>query len=87
MKIDKYLYISIIIISLYSCGPTSEELSAEERYTLDTIFNKKQQYYRLEADSICKSIQDTYYTKCVDSIKKQYKEEINALMGVQRQTE
>lgn len=87
MKIGKIWIATVICGVLISCGPSSDELTAEERYAVDTIFSKQLISYKREADSLCKSIQSSYYARAVDSIKTQYKEEINALMGIQNSSE
>lgn len=66
---------------LCSCGWNSKDLSAEEKYAVDTIYNRQIHVLRAESDSICNIMKDTFYTQAVDSLKKEYLKEIELLLN------
>lgn len=78
---NRYTLLFSIYLTLVACGPSSDELSPEEKYTLDTIFQRNQAKFKLTADSLCTIHRDSIYKLVVDSLKAEYKEEINSLMG------
>ena len=65
---------------MLSCGTDSNELSAEERYAVDTIFSQQFQDWSKEADSLCIISNDTMYARMVDSLTLDYMKEIEYLL-------
>ena len=79
---NKWLYIIACIqtVFLLSCGTESNELSAEERYAVDTIFSRQFNDWRKEEDSLCVVSSDTMYARMVDSLTADYMKEIEYLL-------
>jgi vacuolar-type H+-ATPase subunit C/Vma6 len=80
---DKFLiYLCIGLAMVFSsCGWNSKELTTEERYAVDTIYNKEIHALRAESDSLCLMMKDTFYNKAVDSLKKEYLREIELMLN------
>lgn len=80
---DKILLLTIFIsfLTLSSCGWNNKELTAEEKYAVDTIYNRQMHTLRAETDSICTLMKDTFYTQAVDSLKKEYLKEIELMLN------
>jgi len=80
---DKFLItLSIGLAMVFSsCGWNSKELTTEERYAVDTIYNREIHALRAESDSLCLMMKDTFYNKAVDSLKKEYLREIELMLN------
>lgn len=65
---------------LTGCTEESRELTAEEKYAVDTIFNRQINGYHNFLDSLCKAQHDSLYDVAVDSIKKDRIAEIEMFM-------
>ena len=70
----------VIALSTAACTDESKELSAEEKYAVDTIFNRQINSYHNYLDSVCKAQRDSFYRIAVDSIKKERIAEIEMFM-------
>ncbi len=72
----------LLVLSAVTAGCTeeSQELSAEEKYAVDTIFNRQINSYHNYLDSMCKAQRDSFYKIAVDSIKKERIAEIEMFM-------
>lgn len=75
-----YSFIFCLTTTFISCGYNANELSAEEKYAVDTIFNNQLNAYRKYIDSICLADKDTLYVKAVDSLRKEGMKEIEMLL-------
>jgi hypothetical protein len=80
---DKFLLSSCmgLVMLLTSCGWNSKDLTTEEKYAVDTIYNKQILTLRAESDSLCSIMRDTFYTQAVDSLKKEYLKEIELMLN------
>jgi hypothetical protein len=81
--IDKFLiYIFMGLVMLFtSCDWNAKDLTNEEKYAVDTIYNRQIHALRAESDSLCSIMKDTFYTQAVDSLKKEYLKEIELLLN------
>jgi hypothetical protein len=81
MSVRKLLQILIMsCVLLTGCTEESQELTAEEKYAVDTIFNRQINGYHNFLDSLCKAQHDSLYKVAVDSIKKERIAEIEMFM-------
>jgi hypothetical protein len=81
MSVRKLLQIVIMSCALLTgCTEESQELTAEEKYAVDTIFNRQINGYHNFLDSLCKAQHDSLYKVAVDSIKKERIAEIEMFM-------
>lgn len=83
MKTDKLsLYLSFFccIVVFASCQHDTKELTPEEKYTVDTMFNNQLSNYRKQLDSICIAEKDTLFARTVDSLRKEGLKEIEMLI-------
>jgi hypothetical protein len=72
MGVPKLLIILILGgAAMTGCTEESRELTAEEKYAVDTIFNRQINGYHNFLDSLCKAQRDSLYDVAVDSIKKE----------------
>ena len=65
---------------LTSCQHDSKELTPEEKYAVDTMFNNQLNNYRKKLDSICIADKDTLFARTVDSLRKEGLKEIDMLI-------
>jgi hypothetical protein len=79
-KFLMYFFVGLVLV-FSSCGWNSKELTTEEKYAVDTIYNKEIHALRTESDSLCLMMKDTFYNKAVDSLKKEYLREIELLLN------
>lgn len=63
-----------------SCGYSANELSPEEKYAVDTIYNSRLNAYRNHVDSLCRVGNNTLYVELVDSLTKEGMKEIEMLL-------
>lgn len=75
-----FFLVGLLTNGLTSCGNNENELSTEERYTVDTLFNNQLNNYRKYLDSICLADRDTLYARTVDSLRKEGMKEIEMLI-------
>ena len=81
MGVPKLLYILILsCTALTGCTDESQDLTAEEKYAVDTMFNRQINGYHNFLDSLCKAQHDSLYKLAVDSIKKERIAEIEMFM-------
>lgn len=82
MTTGKYhiVYIYATFIFLCSCGTDADQMSPEEKYTVDTLFSNQLNNYRRQLDSICSADKDTLFVQTVDSLKKEGMKEIEMLL-------
>lgn len=83
MKTDKLLlsicvFCSIVVLA--SCQLDAKELTPEEKYAVDTMFNNQLNNYRKQLDSICIADKDTLFARTVDSLRKEGLKEIDMLI-------
>ncbi|MBK7635538.1 MAG: hypothetical protein WAT46_13790 [Saprospiraceae bacterium] len=65
----KYLTILLLVAVVFiSCGIEDNPLTAEEKYTVDTIFGNKLNDLRIYTDSLCKVERDTLFARYADSM-------------------
>jgi hypothetical protein len=69
-----------------SCGSGAEQLSPEEKYTVDTLYNSQLTQWRRQLDSICALTKDTLFAKMADSIRNERMAEIEALLMLNQDT-
>lgn len=69
----------LLTITMFSCY-NANELTTEEKYAVDTIFNAQLHTYRNYVDSLCLAEKDTLYAQTVDSLKKEGLKEIELLL-------
>ncbi len=81
----KLCSVAIILLCMvcgqWACSNDSSALSAEEKYAVDTIYNRKIISWRTELDSFCKHQSDTLFFMAVDSLKKERLAEIEMLLN------
>ncbi|MBC7885781.1 MAG: hypothetical protein H7X99_09915 [Saprospiraceae bacterium] len=83
MHIDKYMRIMWLVLGVHfmtSCNSDADQLTPEEKYAVDTIYNKQVNALRSTLDSICQAQKDTLFVMAADSIKKERMEEIEMLL-------
>ena len=68
------------IAVLASCQHDTKELTPEEKYAVDTMFNNQLNNYRKQLDSICIADKDTLFARTVDSLRKEGLKEIEMLI-------
>jgi len=71
----------ILGILFLSCGPSSNQLSSEQKYTLDTMYSNGLGNIRSYADSLCLARQDSLYLAAVDSLREEYIINIEHYLG------
>jgi len=83
MKNYRNMLVCVLVSAgvLISCSADQGELTAEEKYAVDTIYNRKLITWRVELDSLCKQQSDTLFARAVDSLKKERLEEIRLLFN------
>jgi hypothetical protein len=81
MSVRKLISLLILfMVALAGCANESKELTAEEKYAVDTIFNRQINGYHNFLDSMCKARRDSLYQLAVDSIKRERIAEIEMFM-------
>jgi len=76
----KRLYMILLCLSLLSCGWGDNEMTPEERYTVDTLFSNQLNQFRGHVDSLCLASKDTLFAHTVDSLKIAGMKEIEMLL-------
>ncbi|MCE2789039.1 MAG: hypothetical protein LW630_03895 [Saprospiraceae bacterium] len=71
----------VLLGMLISCSADPGELTAEEKYAVDTIYNRKLITWRVELDTLCKQQSDTLFARAIDSLKRERLEEIRLLFN------
>lgn len=71
----------ILSMLFLSCGPSSNQLTTEQKYTLDTMYSNGLGSIRLHADSLCLARQDSLYLAAVDSLREEYIINIEHYLG------
>ncbi len=79
-KFIRVIFFAIMFSLFASCGFNTEELTSEEKYAVDTIFNNQLNNYRNYLDSTCLANKDTLYSRTVDSLKQEGMKEIEMLL-------
>jgi len=78
-------YISFLVLLIFihgaSCISKGKELSAEEKYVVDTMYSNRISQYRMDADSLCKVYTSTHFENVRDSIKDETMIEIELLLN------
>ena len=74
-------FLSIIVLMALvfmnsGCSADSKQLTASEKYTVDTLYNNTLNEWRNTVDSICVVSKDTIYQRAVDSLKTERMAEI-----------
>jgi hypothetical protein len=81
MNVLKVLIFLVVFWAVVGgCTEEGTELTAEEKYAVDTIFNRQINGYHNFLDSICKAQRDSLYQAAVDSIKEERIAEIEMFM-------
>jgi len=70
-----------------SCGLDGDQLTPEEKNTVDTLYINQLNTWRNKVDSICNADKDTILVQVVDSLKKERMEEIEMLFMKNHVTE
>ncbi len=70
-----------------SCGLDGDQLTPEEKNTVDTLYINQLNTWRNKVDSICNADKDTIFVQVVDSLKKERMEEIEMLFMKNHVTE
>ncbi|MBK8518599.1 MAG: hypothetical protein IPL55_20640 [Saprospiraceae bacterium] len=79
---SKRLFIwCLTIIPMSSCGYDVQELTPQEKYTVDTLYSSQINVWRSIIDSTCNKAKDTLFIRAVDSLKKERMKEIEALLN------
>ncbi len=77
----KYLTMFVLVaVGLLSCGIDDNQLTAEEKYTVDTLFGNKLNDLRIYTDSLCKVERDTLFIRYADSMHSVRIKEIENLL-------
>jgi len=77
----------MIMLHFTSCGLDSEQLTPEEKNTVDTLYTNQLNEWRNRIDSICNVDKDSIFVWVVDSLKKERMEEIDMLLMKNHVTE
>jgi len=75
----KYLLLIGVMVLIYAssgCSTDSKQLTAAEKYTVDTLYNNTLNEWRNTVDSLCVANRDTIYQRAVDSLKTERMAEI-----------
>ncbi len=71
-RLYQFLWMSIFLMMFISCDSDDpNQLTPEERYTVDTIYNNTLTPFRASLDSTCTAQKDTLYKMAVDSLQKE----------------
>ena len=81
------IFVTVLSSVFISCDKNTRELTPEEKFTVDTLFNNQINHYRKELDSICVTEKDTLFARTVDSLKKEGMKEIEMLIMKNHLTE
>jgi len=74
----------IILIGLYSCDDKSKQLTPEERYTVDTLYQNDLVKQRTLIDTLCATRRDSIFGSASDSLYKQNISEIEELFMIKK---
>lgn len=85
----KYLKLAaLFVICIFtSCGLEGEQLTPEEKNTVDTLYTSQLNGWRNKIDSICNAEKDSIFVWIVDSLKNERMEEIEMLLMKNHVTE
>ena len=83
----KNILILVVLSFFTSCGLDGDQLSPEEKNTVDTLYTNQLNEWRNKIDSICNAVKDTIFVQLVDSLKSERMEEIEMLLMKNHVTE
>ncbi|HLO56690.1 MAG TPA: hypothetical protein VK169_20505 [Saprospiraceae bacterium] len=75
----KLIFVIGLLALIYmnsGCSADSKQLTAAEKYTVDTLYNNTLNEWRNTVDSLCVANKDTIYQRAVDSLKTERMAEI-----------
>lgn len=74
---SRHTYAVFVVCCLCGCGVESNQLSPEEKFTVDTLYSHSLSAWRASVDSLCNAQKDSIYQSAVDSILKERRSEID----------
>ncbi|MBP9196238.1 MAG: hypothetical protein KBF35_01130 [Saprospiraceae bacterium] len=83
----KNILILVVLFFFTSCRLDGDQLSPEEKNTVDTLYTNQLNEWRNKIDSICNAEKDTIFVQLVDSLKSERMEEIEMLLMKNHVTE
>ncbi len=83
MITKQYITFLVLLMSIHwaSCTTKGKELTAEEKYVVDTMYSNRVSQYRMEADSLCKIYTSTHFENVRDSLQDETMIEIELLLN------
>lgn len=69
-------FLVMCCLAFFSCQD-EKQITPEQRYIADTLYNSQLTRLRLEADSLCQVYQDSFYRQAIDSLEDVYLEELD----------
>lgn len=76
VKFISVIGLMALVLLNSGCSADSKQLTAAEKYTVDTLYNNTLNEWRNTVDSLCVANRDTIYQRAVDSLKTERMAEI-----------
>ena len=76
VKLISVIGLMVLVLLNSGCSADSKQLTAAEKYTVDTLYNNTLNEWRNTVDSLCVANRDTIYQRAVDSLKTERMAEI-----------